>query len=502
MMKRKVLILIPELEEKHKSLFEEHLGKYCDLYFRLEDVALNDVDALIIFHYDGVINLDLLKKMKNLKIIQSITAGIDHIPVKEIERLCIKVEGAPGANSHFIAEHVFAMILCAIKKICYHTETMRRGGFHQEEMHRTLWGKNMLILGFGSIGQEVAKISRLFNMKIKVFKRNPEIPEDFKNIVEKVYTSKGELFEAWPWADYLVLALPLTEETRSFIGVRELSLMKKDAVLVNVARGKLIDEGAFYKHLKENPDFLACLDTWWVYPEKGRLFRQHFDFQKLKNVVMTPHVAPKVKGYFENMIITASKKLLKSLQEVVLMKELKRYEVKPGKYIVVVQGDITEENVDAIVNAANSHLKHGGGVAGAIVRKGGEIIQKESDAIGYCPVGDAVVTSAGNLKAKYVIHAVGPRWGEGYEEMKLRSAVYSALERATERKLKSISIPAISTGIFGYPKGPGTRVIFDTCVEYLKNKETTLEEVRLCNIDEETCKYYMLYIQELEGSNG
>ncbi|MEO0198799.1 MAG: macro domain-containing protein [candidate division WOR-3 bacterium] len=184
------------------------------------------------------------------------------------------------------------------------------------------------------------------------------------------------------------------------------------------------------------------------------------------------------------------------------MRELKRYEIKPGKFIVIVQGDITEENVDAIVNAANSYLKHGGGVAGAILRKGGDIIQKESDAIGYCPVGNAVVTSGGNLKAKYVIHAVGPRWGEGDEEGKLRNAVYSALERATERGLKSISMPAISTGIFGYPKKEGTRVILNVCVEYLRDKETTLSEIRLCNIDEETCKYYVDHLTELERSVG
>ncbi|MDD5573466.1 MAG: macro domain-containing protein, partial [Candidatus Hydrothermia bacterium] len=100
------------------------------------------------------------------------------------------------------------------------------------------------------------------------------------------------------------------------------------------------------------------------------------------------------------------------------MEELKRFKVRDNKFLVVVQGDITEENVDAIVNAANSRLKHGGGVAGAILRKGGKVIQDESDKIGYCPVGKAVVTSGGNLKAKYVIHAVGPVWGEGDEENK------------------------------------------------------------------------------------
>ena len=170
-----------------------------------------------------------------------------------------------------------------------------------------------------------------------------------------------------------------------------------------------------------------------------------------------------------------------------------------GKVVKVVLGDITEEEVDAIVNAANSHLKHGGGVAGAIVRKGGRIIQEESDKIGYCPVGKAVYTSAGKLKAKYVIHAVGPRWGEGDEENKLRSAVRSALEVATQLGLKSVALPAISTGIFGYPKEEGTKVILDEVLKFLKERETTLEEVRLTNIDEETSNLFLKHIKGMEG---
>ncbi len=170
-----------------------------------------------------------------------------------------------------------------------------------------------------------------------------------------------------------------------------------------------------------------------------------------------------------------------------------------GKVVKVVLGDITEEEVDAIVNAANSHLKHGGGVAGAIVRKGGRIIQEESDKIGYCPVGKAVYTSAGKLKAKYVIHAVGPRWGEGDEENKLRSAVRSALEVATQLGLKSVALPAISTGIFGYPKEEGTKVILDEVLKFLKERETTLEEVRLTNIDEETSNLFLKHIKAMEG---
>ena len=181
------------------------------------------------------------------------------------------------------------------------------------------------------------------------------------------------------------------------------------------------------------------------------------------------------------------------------MKVLAEKRLANGKVIKVVMGDITEETTDAIVNAANSHLKHGGGVAGAIVRKGGRIIQEESDKIGYCPVGKAVYTTGGNLKAKYVIHAVGPRWGEGDEESKLRSAVRSALEVATELNLSSVAIPAISTGIFGYPKREGTKVILEEVYKFLKERDTSLKEVHLTNIDEETSMLFVEHINNLEG---
>jgi len=174
-------------------------------------------------------------------------------------------------------------------------------------------------------------------------------------------------------------------------------------------------------------------------------------------------------------------------------------EVKVGdKKVIIKQSDITEEQVDAIVNAANPYLKHGGGVAGAIVRKGGKIIQEESNKIGYVPVGEVAVTTAGKLKAKYVIHAVGPRWGEGDEEAKLRRAVRNALSKATELKLKSIAMPAISTGIFGYPKEEGTRVILDEVVNFLTHETTTVDEVRLVSIDKSTYELFLKHADRLK----
>lgn len=135
--------------------------------------------------------------------------------------------------------------------------------------------------------------------------------------------------------------------------------------------------------------------------------------------------------------------------------------------IELMMGDITESDTDAIVNAANSRLVLGAGVAGAIRKKGGQRIQEECDAIGGCPVGGAVVTSGGALKARYVIHAVGPRWGEGDEENKLRSAVLNSLKRADEKNLVSVSFPAVSAGIFGFPIDRCARTMLTTARDYL-----------------------------------
>ena len=162
-----------------------------------------------------------------------------------------------------------------------------------------------------------------------------------------------------------------------------------------------------------------------------------------------------------------------------------------GRILRLIHGDLTEERVDAIVNPANAHLAHGGGVAGAIVRRGGPSIQAESDAWvrAHGPVAHdrPAITGAGRLRCGYVIHAVGPVWGEGDEDAKLRAAVTAALTLACERQLESLALPAISTGIFGFPKERGARVILDAVLDFFSSRgSATLREVRLTLIDEPT----------------
>ncbi len=173
-----------------------------------------------------------------------------------------------------------------------------------------------------------------------------------------------------------------------------------------------------------------------------------------------------------------------------------------GQTIRVITGDLTKETVDAIVNAANENLMHGGGVAGAIVRRGGPDVQLESFAwirkYGRVATGTAAITGPGNLPAKRIIHAVGPVWGSGDEEEKLAEAVTSALTLANDRNLTSISIPGISSGIFGGPKDLCARVITKAVFDFLdQTPTTTLKEIRFCNIDEPTSKEFVAAVQQM-----
>jgi O-acetyl-ADP-ribose deacetylase (regulator of RNase III) len=160
-----------------------------------------------------------------------------------------------------------------------------------------------------------------------------------------------------------------------------------------------------------------------------------------------------------------------------------------NRILELFNGDITEMQTDAIVNAANARLILGGGVAGAIKTKGGPEIQQECNKIGGTFVGGAVITTAGNLKAKYVIHAVGPRMGEGNEDQKLKNATLSSLKLADENNLKSISFPAISAGIFGFPIESCAEIMLKTTIYYLKGK-TGLEKVVFCLFGQKSFKVF------------
>jgi O-acetyl-ADP-ribose deacetylase (regulator of RNase III) len=175
---------------------------------------------------------------------------------------------------------------------------------------------------------------------------------------------------------------------------------------------------------------------------------------------------------------------------------LKNFQFTTEQMMQLVQGDLTRESVDAIVNAANRWLQHDGGVAGAIVERGGQVIQKESDQWiqqhGQVTHDTPALTSAGRLPCKYVIHAVGPVWGEGNEEKKLADALRSSLKLAESMKFKSLAIPPISTGIFGFPKEIAAPIFLNEIASFFTtHPESNLKLVKITILDQRTMEVFL-----------
>jgi O-acetyl-ADP-ribose deacetylase (regulator of RNase III) len=170
-----------------------------------------------------------------------------------------------------------------------------------------------------------------------------------------------------------------------------------------------------------------------------------------------------------------------------------------GVSLELIKGDITDLAVDAIVNAANSYLVLGAGVAGAIDENGGPSIQAECDAIGHCDVGNAVITGAGELPAKHVIHAVGPMQGEGDEENKLAGATHASLQLAQEHALESIAFPAISTGVFGYPVDACARIMLGIVIGFAMRNPIPIKRIVFCLFDN---RAYRIFCETLTAQLG
>ncbi|MEW5804363.1 MAG: O-acetyl-ADP-ribose deacetylase [bacterium] len=162
-------------------------------------------------------------------------------------------------------------------------------------------------------------------------------------------------------------------------------------------------------------------------------------------------------------------------------------------------GDITQESVDAIVNAANSALRGGGGVDGAIHQAGGPVIMEECRKIGGCPPGDAVITTGGNLPSRYVIHTVGPIYvtGKKGEPEILHNAYLNSLLLASRNNLRSIAFPSISTGVYGYPIEKASRIALQTCMDYLKEHPDLVDSLTFVLFSQRDYDAYCQALKEL-----
>ncbi len=274
-----------------RELIKSELSDLAQIFFidQLKGKILQDILAKIdvIFTGSGLdLTRDILELAINLRMIQTLSAGVDYLPFKLIPHRVIICSNA-GGNAIAVAEHVFALILSAIKRIIYHHENMKKGLWKRRDYGYLLYGKTLGIIGLGHVGREVAKIAKCFGMRVYGINRSGRTDVDV-DFIGKVDDLDFVLRES----DIILLSLPLTKYTRNLINREKLRIMKNNAILVNISRGGVVDQEALYYHLRDNPSFIACLDVWWEYPQGGETrCYQRFPFHELGNVIMTPHIA-------------------------------------------------------------------------------------------------------------------------------------------------------------------------------------------------------------------
>lgn len=222
-------------------------------------------------------------QLASVQLVQLLSAGVDQVPFDRIPE-GVQVASNAGAYAEPMAEHVLAMSLSLAKHLAQRHAELRQGIFDHETMNRELRGSVVCILGFGGIGKASARLFRALGSRIHAISRSMPAEE----WVERAGTL-DDLDDALSAADIVVVSIPLTQRTRGLIGARELSLMKPDAILVNVARGAIIEEDALYEHLVAHPAFQVAIDTWWDEPRPGGRFTPRRPFLDLPNVLGSPH---------------------------------------------------------------------------------------------------------------------------------------------------------------------------------------------------------------------
>lgn len=278
------------------SILRGILGSMADL-ISLPDLtlservsALKSADVLLSWNIVRELQDVELNMISNVKLLQLISAGADHVPYSKL-RSGLVVAANVGAYADPIAEHVLAMVLTLEKHLIDRHNKLKQGEFDQTSTNRMLHGSSCAILGFGGIGKAVARLLHAFEVKIFAVNTTGRTSEG----VEFCGTLKDVEY-ILPKVDIVIVSLPLTGSTRGLIGRRELAWMKDDAILINVARGEIIDEEALYEKLKGNPNFMVGIDTWWKEPHLTDRFQTRYPVLELANVVGSPHNSAAVPG--------------------------------------------------------------------------------------------------------------------------------------------------------------------------------------------------------------
>jgi phosphoglycerate dehydrogenase-like enzyme len=265
---------LKELDEKERSRV-----------LQKTDVVLAKSFSSEEFRYEEI--SELLKTT----LIQLIFAGADNVPFGRLPEP-ITVASNPGAFSEPLAEHVLAMALTLAKSLVPKHRMLEKGDFDEIGLNTYLKGGVCGIVGLGGNGRAVAKNMRALGMKIYAV----DVSEDPGVEVDFFGSPQEDLPQVLSASDVLVLTVPLTRKTRGMIDRKALQTMKKDAILINVARGPVIDQEALYNHLSKNPQFRAGIDTWWEEPGSHGAFRLQYPFFDLPNIIGSPHNADMVPG--------------------------------------------------------------------------------------------------------------------------------------------------------------------------------------------------------------
>src|SRR6266516_1679178 len=274
---------------EQKALLLEMLGSEASLTFLNElapaqrEQSLEHATVLLSWNFPREILPQDYPHLQQVSFIQLLSAGADHMPFADLPPH-ILVASNPGAYATPMAEHVLAMTLALAKRLLVENQKLRHGEFDQFTPNRLLSGMTAGILGFGGIGRATARLMRAFSMRIAAINTSGSSPEptDFLGTLH-------DLEHVLRQSDVVVISLPLTRATRGLIDKEELAWMKSDAILVNVARGAIIDEQALYMHVKNHPTFLVGIDAWWTEPFLHGTFRMDYPFLELPNVLGSPH---------------------------------------------------------------------------------------------------------------------------------------------------------------------------------------------------------------------
>jgi len=300
MKKTKKTILITQSVKEKTRQYIDGLAAGLDNVLYLEDFdeqkrqdAFDEADIVLSLNPERELKKGEIEYLEHVEYLQLLSAGMDHLPFDLLPEK-LTVAGNSGAYAIPMAEHALGMILALAKRLREEDRNMRKGEFNQMRRNTLLHGKKAAIIGFGGIGKETARLLRALNMKISAVNTSGKTDEP----VDFIGTT-NDLQKVLEGAAVVVLSLPLNKYTRGLIGEQELHWIEKDAILINVARGEIIDQKALYDKLLNNPDFKAGIESWWVEPFRHGKFKLDYPLLDLDNVLACPHNSSMVPELFQ-----------------------------------------------------------------------------------------------------------------------------------------------------------------------------------------------------------